>query len=159
MGGKKMDLLVGIGLSVGVLAGLWGQFSGGAGLITWVAFVSWACFYAAGGNKEGLLKTIPANISGVLWGMLMVYGAQVLGFEYALGTSIAVCAFFMCVQAKWSVLSFIPGAFAGCSCYFGSNLNWQGAMIALVLGAVLGYISETGGVLLSTVGQKKDVTV
>ena len=53
--------------AVGVLAGLWTQVSVELGLITWVAFVSWATFFAAGGGREGLTKGLAANLSGVAW--------------------------------------------------------------------------------------------
>jgi hypothetical protein len=54
-----MKPLVTIGLTAGILAGLWTQFSTPFGLITWVGFLSWACFFAAGGKRIGLLKNCP----------------------------------------------------------------------------------------------------
>lgn len=153
-----MDFLVSLGISVGVLAGLWCQFSGDAKLITWIAVASWACFYAIGGKKEGVFKTVPSNLSGVIWGIIIVYGLNHFGFHYALGVYIALGVFFMCVQAKWSVLSFIPGSFIGIACYFGSGNDWKGTMLALVIGACLGYISEIGAVYISKIGKKTEAT-
>lgn len=149
-----MDPLIAIGISVGILAGLWGQFSGDLGLITWVGFIAWACFYAAGGKRAGFLKTVPANLSGVLWGWLMVWFAGVLGFTGGLGIAIAIGAFAMVVQAKVPWLSFIPGAFAGTSCYFGTGGDWRGTAIALILGAVLGWASEAGGGVIAKIGAR-----
>jgi Protein of unknown function (DUF1097) len=149
-----MDPLIGIGISVGILAGIWGQFSGDLGFITWVGFIAWACFYAAGGQRAGFIKTVPANLSGVLWGWLMVWFAGVLGFTGGLGIAIGIGAFMMVVQAKISWLGFIPGAFAGTSCYFGTNGDWKGTAIALVVGAAFGWASEAGGGLISKIGAK-----
>ena len=70
-----MKPLITIGITAGILAGLWTQFSTPFGLITWVGFLSWACFFAAGGKRDGLLKTIPANLTGVLWGAAIIWGA------------------------------------------------------------------------------------
>lgn len=149
-----MDPLLAIGISVGILAGLWGQFSGDLGLITWVAFVAWAMFYAAGGKRAGYLKTVPTNMVGVLWGWLMVWFAGVLGFTGALGIAVGIGAFAMVVQAKIPWLSFIPGAFAGTSCYFGTGGDWQGTVIGLLLGASLGWLSEAGGGWIAKIGAK-----
>ena len=154
-----MDLLVALGISIGVLAGLWGQFSGPAGLITWVAFVSWACFFAVGGKKEGLLKVVASNASGVVWGLIIVFLLKNFGFQYALGVYLAIVVFFVCVQAKFSILSFIPGTFVGIACFFGTNFNWQGTLIALVIGACLGFVSEYLGVMLTKIGKKEEAKV
>jgi hypothetical protein len=43
-------------------------------LITWVGFVAWACYFAAGGGREGFLKGLAANLAGALWG----YGASLV---------------------------------------------------------------------------------
>jgi hypothetical protein len=137
-----MHLLVALGLSIGVLAGLWTEASVATGLITWVAFVAWAAFYAAGGKKEGLIKLVPANLLGVVWGILAVYFTKIVVIPYALGIGVAIAVFLICIQAYWKVLSFIPGCVIGFACYFGSNFDWKGTVIALVLGAVLGFISE-----------------
>lgn len=151
-----MDLLVALGISIGVLAGLWGQFSGAAGLVTWVAFLSWACFFAVGGKKEGLLKVVASNMSGVVWGLIIVFLLKTFPFQYSLGVYLAIVVFFVCIQAKLSLLSFIPGTFVGIACYFGTSFNWQGTMIALVIGACLGFVSEYVGILLTKIGKKAD---
>ena len=59
---------------------------------------------------------------------------------------VGVAAFFMVLQAKIPALSFIPGAFLGAatavSVVVGANGSWTKTIIALVVGAVLGYLSE-----------------
>ena len=52
----------------------------------------------------------------------------------------------MVLQAKIPTLAFIPGAFLGAatavSVVVGANGSWSKTIIALVAGAVLGYLSE-----------------
>lgn len=149
-----MDYITSIAITIGVLAGLWGYVGLTYGLLVWAGFISWASYYAAGGKVEGLKKALASNLSGVIWAFLMFKGAGLLGLSLpvALGITIAVGAFFIVLQAKISLLSFIPGAFAGAGAYFGGNCNWQGVAIALVCGAVLGYISDITGTAI----MKKD---
>lgn len=149
-----MSVLVGIAVSVGVLAGLWGQFSPALGLVTWVGFVAWASFYAAGGKAEGLKLSIAANLSGVIWAFLMVQVAAWLNISPLMGTTIAVGAAGMVLQSKIKLLSFIPGAFMGCSCAFGMGLDIQATVLALLAGGVLGFVSEYLGVQLSKATSK-----
>ena len=40
--------------------------------VVWVGFASWACFYAAGGRTQGLVEALASNVSGVVWGWLIV---------------------------------------------------------------------------------------
>jgi len=57
-----------------------------------------------------------------------------------------VAALFMVLQSKIAALSFIPGAFLGAatavSVVVGANGTWTRTIVALVAGAVLGYLSE-----------------
>jgi ABC-type uncharacterized transport system permease subunit len=63
-----------------------------------------------------------------------------------LSAAVGVAALIMVLQAKLPLLSFIPGAFLGAatavSVVVGANGSWTKTIIALVAGAVLGYISE-----------------
>ena len=152
-----MSILVGIAISVGVLAGLWGQFSPEVGLITWVGFVAWASFYAAGGKGEGLKLSLLSNLSGVFWAFVMVQSATLLGIGSVMGITIGIGAAMMVIQSKIKLLAFIPGAFMGCSCAFGTGLDIKGTVIALVAGGLLGFISQFLGIKLSELTSKKAV--
>ena len=62
-----MDLLVSLGISIGVLIAVWVYVAVGMpdlGLIVWAGIVAWGTFYAAGGGTEGLKKTIASNLAG-----------------------------------------------------------------------------------------------
>jgi Protein of unknown function (DUF1097) len=143
-----MDVLVALGISIGVLIAAWTYVAlGVAALPVWAGIVAWGCFFAAGGKTTGLSKTIAANLSGVLWAFLALTAWNKLGGGVpVLSLLVGVAALFMVLQAKFSVLSFIPGAFLGAatavSVVVGANGSWSKTIIALVVGAVLGYLSE-----------------
>jgi hypothetical protein len=153
-----MSFFVAAGISCGVLAGIWAQFSGTFGQLTWIGFISWACFYAAGGKVEGMKKTLAANLSGVFWAFaIIVIMGLMPNFPFALGVAVIIGAFAMCAQAHVSFLGFIPGSFAGCAAAFGNALDYKVTIISLICGAVLGYISEVIAVWIHKVSSKKAV--
>ena len=152
-----MDLLLALGISIGVLIAGWTYVALGPGnLPVWAGIVAWGCFFAAGGKMNGLTKTIAANLSGVLWAYLALKLAGNAGLPM-LSAAVGVAALIMVLQAKLPPLSFIPGAFLGAatavSVVVGANGSWTKTIIALVAGAVLGYISELVAGALS--GPKK----
>ena len=143
-----MDALVALALSIGILIAGWTYVALGPGALpVWAGIVAWGCFFAAGGKTEGLMKTIAANLSGVLWAFLALTAWNSLGGGVPmLSLLVGVAAFGMVLQAKIPALGFIPGAFLGAatavSVVVGANGSWAKTCIALVIGAVLGYISE-----------------
>ena len=138
-----MKSLLGIGVSVGVLAGVWTFVSVEMSLITWVAFVAWACFFAAGGGTTGLAKGLAANVVGVLWGWVISQGlAHVSASTLALSLMVTVVGFILCVEAAVPLLSFIPGGFAGTAVFFGTSFDLGGTLVAVVVGGLLGILSE-----------------
>ena len=143
--------LLGIGISVGVLAGAWTFASVELTLITWVAFVAWACFFAAGGGTTGLVKGLAANVAGVFWGWVISQGLEnVSSSTIALALMVTVVGFVLCVEAALPLLSFIPGGFAGTAVFFGTGLDTSGVLIAIVAGAVLGIVSEKLGAAIQS---------
>lgn len=140
-----MKSYIGVGIAVGVLAGVWTQVSIWFGLVTWIAFVAWACFFAAGGGRDGLTKGLAANLSGVVYGWLAALFIGAVSFPGALAVAVAVIALCMCLQAGLPLLSFIPGAFVGTAVYFGSAFAFWPSVVALVIGAGLGWLSALLG--------------
>jgi len=137
-----MKSFLGVGISVGVLAGLWTQVSIELTLVTWVAFVAWATFFAAGGGREGFTKGLAANLSGVAWAWVASQVLEQATFTGAVALAVTVLAFVLCVQAALPLLSFIPGAFVGTAVFFGTSFDLAGTVLALVVGAGLGWLSE-----------------
>lgn len=140
-----MKPYIGVGLSVGILAGIWTQASIELGLVTWVAFIAWACFFAAGGGASGFRKGLAANLSGVAYGWLVALLTTAADFPGVLAIGVGVAALAMCLQAGWKPLSFIPGAFAGTAAFFGTSLALWPTVVALVIGAGLGWASAVLG--------------
>jgi hypothetical protein len=64
-----MDVLVALGVSIGILIAAWTYIALGtaAALPVWAGIVAWGCFFAAGGKTTGLTKTVASNLSGVFW--------------------------------------------------------------------------------------------
>ena len=156
-----MKRLVALGISIGVLAGLWTVLAlsvpaiGGweAPLVVWIGFAAWATFYAAGGGTTGLTKSLASNVSGLLWGFVLLWAATVVleGSVWVLGLFVALAAFGMCVQATVPLLAFIPGAFVGAAAYFGNAGVFWSTLVSLVAGALLAYASERLGDLVEKV--------
>jgi hypothetical protein len=153
-----MDALLALGLAIGVLIAGWTYVAiGVAALPVWAGIVAWGCFFAAGGKTEGLVKTLASNLSGVFWAFLALYVWNAAGQGVPLlSLLVGVAGFAMVVQAKVPTLAFIPGAFLGAatavSVVVGASGTYLNTIIALVAGAVLGYLS---GLLASAIGGKK----
>ncbi len=148
-----MDMLMALALSIGVLIALWVKFGPVLGLAVPIGIIAWACFYAAGGKVQGLQKAIAANLSGVIyvWLALTLIGAMNLGAIAWI--IIGVAAFLIVIQAKLPALSFIPGGFCGAAVTAWSApadaKSYVMVALALVVGAVLGYISEMVGGMMA----------
>lgn len=153
-----MDALVALALSIGILIAGWTYLAlGVAALPVWAGIVAWGCFFAAGGKNEGLVKTIASNLSGVLWAFVALYLWNSLGGGVPLlSLLVGLAAFIMVVQAKIPALGFIPGAFLGAatavSVVVGASGSWINTIIALLAGALLGYVSE---MLAGAIGPRK----
>jgi hypothetical protein len=143
-----MDVLVALAISIGILIAGWTYVAlGVAALPVWAGIVAWGCFFAAGGKTTGLTKTIASNLSGVLWAFLALTAWKSFGGGVpVLSVLVGVAALFMVLQSKIPALSFIPGAFLGAatavSVVVGANGTWTKTIVALVVGALLGYLSE-----------------
>jgi hypothetical protein len=157
-----MDLLVALGISIGILIAAWVYVAVGMpelGLIVWAGIIAWGTFYAAGGGMDGLKKGIASNLAGNFWAAVALYVFNMMGGGNVVVLAIifGIIAFIFCVQAKIPLLSFIPGAFLGAATWVGVDVAGAagdgGAVdaadimipVSMVVGAVLGYISEIAG--------------
>lgn len=143
---------VGVAVSIGVLAGVWayvGQHSD-AFALTWVGFIAWATYYAAGAHVRGFATGLLSNASGALWSTLALYLLpKWFDFDLGLPVVVVILAFILCIQAMSPLLGFIPGAFVGAAAYFGASAGyptlhetlWH-VLLALVAGAVFGWVSD-----------------
>ena len=147
-----MDVLVALAVSIGILIAAWTYIALGtaAALPVWAGIVAWGCFFAAGGKTTGLTKTVASNLSGVFWAFVALYLSASLPGVGGLSVLVGVAALFMVLQSKIPALSFIPGAFLGAATAVSVVVGakdafphpWIRTCVALVLGAVFGYLSE-----------------
>ena len=116
--------------------------------------IAWGCFFAAGGKTTGLQKTIASNLSGVVWVWLAMTLIGAMNMGSISWVIIGVVAFLIVMQSKVAILSFIPGGFAGAAVTAASGAGTDLKMnlmvaVALVAGAVLGYVSEMGAGMIA----------
>lgn len=156
-----MNSLLALALSIGVLIAVWTYIAlGPASLPVWAGIIAWACFFAAGGKTDGLVKTLASTLSGVFWAFVALYAANALapGQLPVLALLVGAVAFAMVLQSSIGPLAFIPGAFLGAatavSVVVGAGGTYPKAIGALVAGAIFGYVSELLAGALSGASRK-----
>jgi hypothetical protein len=161
-----MDLITALAVSISVLGAiatfvLLSPF--GLGLQIWAAFIAWATFYHCGGKEAGLTKTLTNILFGAVlgWVLLLLVTQIPLGGVLGVPLWAAICVlitvFILVYAAKSPSFSDIPAGVLGYAAVAGYALvgNKLGAAtsaslenpiivigLSLILGAVLGYISE-----------------
>lgn len=135
-----MDV-VALALSIGILAGIWTYASGLLALLTWPAFIGWACFFATGGDVKSIPKAGAPVISGVILGWIGVKIAPVFGATLGVPIAITIIAIVMVLMIKIKGFEFAPGQFAGAATFFGAGADFVSALTPLIIGVLLGYLS------------------
>jgi hypothetical protein len=148
-----MDMLMALAISIGVLIAVWVKVGTMASLAVPAGIVAWALFYAAGGKTQGLQKVIASTLSGVVWVWLATTLIGALNMGSLTWIVIGVVGFVLVIQSKVRALSFIPGAFCGAAVTaWAAPADPRGYVmvaVALVAGAVLGYLSEMGAGMIA----------
>jgi hypothetical protein len=167
-----MDLIVALALSIGVLGGIatWVSLGPLAGVLQiWAIFIAWACFYHCGGKETGLKNTIVCNIVGAIiaWIALIIVLKTGMGDSMGVpvwaGIVVAVTVFILVLLAKIPALATIPAMVYGYASVAAFGLLSSTAdvtagnftnpvvtiIVSMVVGAILGYISEKIGVALA----------
>ncbi|MCL1838973.1 MAG: DUF1097 domain-containing protein [Propionibacteriaceae bacterium] len=134
-----MNYLTAVGITVGLLAGIWVFTSGLLGIPSFCGFLGWATYFAIGKGKNGLLTAFSTNLSGVLWGLGSIWLMSLLPDGYWYLIVVIVAAACMCWQANLKLLSFIPGTFIGNACFYATDTGFDLLAISFVgLGLVCG---------------------
>ncbi|BAF89797.1 hypothetical protein AZC_3799 [Azorhizobium caulinodans ORS 571] len=131
----------------------------------WVTFVAWASFFACGGGRHGLVKSVASNWVGILIASLtlLVIETGPVNSAFAailvgLGTSVMIL-----VSAE-RVLDFPPAIVLGFASLVGTGAATGAtiagaagfshptlvAMAAMLAGALFGLVSERGTQMLTT---------
>jgi hypothetical protein len=141
-----MKKFTAIGVSSGIVAGIWAGASASLGLGTLAGFLAWSTYFAAGGGKKGIKAGLIANLCGICWGFIEAklsvilgpYVGNILAVALATGVGSAV----ICWQSKVDLLKFIPGTFIGCTAFFATNLDFKLTLISMIIGSSIGYVSD-----------------
>lgn len=117
-----MKPLMGLAISIGALVALWVyQTIGlpGLRLIPWIGFVAWATYYAAGGGRAAVVRSLPLAGAGVLLAALTMFAVEKAGGGLiALVLLVALLAFVLVAMAWHKLLAYTPAAFLGGSYLF-----------------------------------------
>lgn len=152
-----MKSLHALALSIALLVALWVYVSIGIPalhLVPWIGFVAWAIFFAAGGGRDAIVKTLPAGIAGaVLTALTMLGVGQFGGGLNALLILVPILAFVLVAMADVALLAYTPAAFLGAACFFGSSGEPLPTLLAVcaswIAGLALGYASAWLGLRLT----------
>jgi Protein of unknown function (DUF1097) len=148
-----MDMLMAMAVSIGVLIAVWVKLGAMASLAVPAGIVAWALFYAAGGKMQGLQKVVASTLSGVVWVWIAMTLIGAMNMGSLTWIIIGVVGFILVIQSKLPALSFIPGAFCGAAVTaWAAPADPKGYImiaVALVAGAVLGYLSEMGAGMIA----------
>lgn len=157
-----------LSISIAILGGIAAALCLGplSGIILiWIAFITWACFFAIGGDNTALQSTIICSILGAIiaWiALLLILGiplAETLTLPIWAGIVIGITVLIMCLLAQIEIFSSIPASVLGYASVAGFALQTPNALtidalisvgfdnaiivvaISLIAGAILGLIS------------------
>lgn len=106
-----MNILFAIALTTGILSGIWGWVAVALGLLSWAGFLGCTAYFACPqGGLKGLAISSCTVMSGVVWALVIIHGSalapqlQILSYMMT-----GIVAFLMCIQARQTLLSFVPG--------------------------------------------------
>ena len=127
-----MNGLTALSMSIGVLAGLATFLAVGplAGFFfIWALTISWAAYFALGGNDEAAKSTAICSVFGVVMAwyaavqLLNIPSDATLGFPLMAGLVVTVSVIVSCLAANIKVLSCIPATVLGYSATFAYMLQ------------------------------------
>ncbi len=155
-----MKLPVALALVVGIVGGIitWlyvGPLSG-LGLLVPATFIGAASFFAAGGDVEGLKKSVAANVWGIIWGTIALIGIGLVSSSVMIGVVVGGATLLMILGALVPALGFVPGQVLGLAttAAFGLLTKASGTdfslptgpftvmLISFLVGAAYGYVGS-----------------
>ncbi|HZZ48762.1 MAG TPA: DUF1097 domain-containing protein [Pseudonocardia sp.] len=152
-------------ISIGVLGAVAVVVTGSVLLVpVWVVFIAWASFFIVGGGLDGLKRSVASNLTGsVLAGIVLLINESA-GVGLILAALVVGLGSAAMVQAsRVSLLSTLPAIVWGFASTVGTqavtdravttpaiNNPWLMAVVALLLGAVFGIVSERAAALMNS---------
>lgn len=137
-----MKRLFATGVCAGGIAAIMTELSGPIGMISWVFFIAMLSYYASGCGLDGFERSLATNCAGVFWGWLILTLSTIIPGRFSLGISVFLIVIAMCMVAKIHLLSFVSGAFVGCSAFSEQNLMQKVCFMRFVIGNVAAFISD-----------------
>lgn len=156
-----MDLVTALAIVIGVMGAIatWVAVTlGSPFVLIWAVFIGWASFYHCGGKEAGLKNSAIANVWGAVCAAIALIAALAMGITAVTAAiCVGVTVVIMILGAKVPALAAIPAAvygYASTAALFllGAAAYGAGAgavvkvavavAVSLVIGNVLGYISE-----------------
>lgn len=125
--------------------------------LVWVSFLSWGCFFQSGAGTKGLTTAIAGMTFGAIVGMvaIMALMGPLAGLGDLAGpVAVGLGAFVICLASRVPLLSVIPVSVYGFASVAGATFLLAGGgdmnpsdalwrtVVAVVIGAVFGYVSE-----------------
>jgi Protein of unknown function (DUF1097) len=151
-----MNMVLALALSVGVLVAVFVKVGAMLSMLWYVGVIGWACFMAAGGKMSGLKRVAAAGLAGMFWvaaaEMTSLFSGQ-MQLEWVF---LAIAFFFIVLQSKVSLFSFIPAGLVGGAVIgaggpvgiFDAVTNLRLAIV-FVLGTVIGFVAELAAGMLA----------
>ena len=97
-------------------------------------------------------------MSGVIWALAIIYGSQIFNDISIFGYAVTgVIAFIMCIQAKSTLLAYIPGTFIGACTIFAAQGDLTQTIPSLIVGVLFGYSMKMSGLWIANKSQGKAV--
>ncbi|MBS0846906.1 DUF1097 domain-containing protein [Citrobacter sp. JGM124] len=151
-----MKTLLSLALTTGILSGLWGWAADCFGLLNWAGFLGCTAYFACPQDRfKGLFISLFTLCSGVLWALIIIHGSSLVPHLDVVNYILtAVVAFLMCIQARHTLLSFVPGTFIGACAVFANQGQWQLVLASLLPGLLFGFAMKNGGLWLAAQGVK-----
>ncbi|MBG3012082.1 DUF1097 domain-containing protein [Proteus faecis] len=146
-------------LTTGILSAIWAFVANQFDLLSWAGFLGCTAYFAY--PKEGikgLAVTIATIMSGVIWALAIIYGSQIFNDISIFGYAVTgVIAFIMCIQAKSTLLAYIPGTFIGACTIFAAQGDLTQTIPSLIVGVLFGYSMKMSGLWIANKSQGKTV--
>lgn len=138
-------------LTTGILSAVWAFVANQLGLLNWAGFLGCTAYFAY--PKEGikgLIITIATIMSGVIWALAIIYGGNLFNDSAMIGYIITgIIAFIMCIQAKSTLLAYIPGTFVGACTLFAAQGDLTQSIPSLIVGVLFGYAMKMSGLWIA----------
>ena len=117
----------------------------------WITFIALPIYFNGGALRKDYIPQMIGSCLGVLWGLVMLYFAGMLGGLGAAGSNAVSCGLltitccFMMILKDNTMLNKVPAMFGGISaCFSQGGEHFVAIMITLCLGVTLGLICNEG---------------